>query len=570
MKIYLIIILTLGLNFSISLDKTTNIGEIKFKLKKYSSPEHFKINLNTKKHKEKLSHENLLNRNSIIEIKPNYIITGIKWKKIDNYKKNYLLGVFEGSNDESFMDGTPIAILKEQLLSKNVNYIHLNSSKSYKYIRYIPPNKNNSSIIPLKIFGYKQSSKLKNSDDDEYYYQITNLPLVTIHTEDDIEPNKESDINCYIKIVNEGKLVNNEEAKIKVRGRSSSMVPTKKPYRIKFSTKQKILNFEGKEKKWTLIANYFDRSLLRNNLAFKISELLNFPFTPRCHPVDVVLNGNFRGNYYICDKIEVGNNRVNITKMDKSEIYDPNITGGYLLEIDAMSTFYQGNSFTTDKGIVGNIEYPKEDEITLEQKSYIISKLNQFEDEIYNNNLDSIDLNSYSKYFLVEEFCGDPDHVWSNFYFTKERNDDKFYFGPVWDFDLAFDNDYRLIPTNNKTDFCFYYCSSAGTTKEFLKVLIGNKNVIGYIKKTWEELCNTVLNQNVLVDYIEEVRQYIKDSAELNFLRWDNDEDFTPSSMDFGRDENFEDSVEIVKEYDKGRFASLSNLIDNSTQSLDN
>ena len=81
------------------------------------------------------------------------------------------------------------------------------------------------------------------------------------------------------------------------------------------------------------------------------------------------------------------------------------------MEIDALAAYYEKNYFQTNKGIVGNIEYPEDDEITSEQKTYIISKLNQFEDEIYNNKLDSIDLNSYSRYFLMEEFCGDPDHV---------------------------------------------------------------------------------------------------------------------------------------------------------------
>jgi hypothetical protein len=65
---------------------------------------------------------------------------------------------------------------------------------------------------------------------------------------------------------------------------------------------------------------------------------------------------------------------------------------------------------------------PKEDELVPEQKDYIVEKLNQFEDEVYNGILDSIDLESYSKYFLLEEFSGDPDNVFSSFYFTKERN----------------------------------------------------------------------------------------------------------------------------------------------------
>ena len=87
-----------------------------------------------------------------------------------------------------------------------------------------------------------------------------------------------------------------------------------------------MLNFKGKEKKWLLIANHFDHSFLRNALAYKISELMQFKFTPRCTPVDVILNGMYQGNYYVCDKIEVGKNRVNIDKMEKTDIYEPNIT----------------------------------------------------------------------------------------------------------------------------------------------------------------------------------------------------------------------------------------------------
>jgi hypothetical protein len=302
----------------------------------------------------------------------------------------------------------------------------------------------------------------------------------------------------------------------------------------------------------------YDRSLLRNSLAFKIAELINFNFTPRCQPVDVVINGNYRGNYYICDKIEVGENRVNISKMEPSDLY-----GGYLLEIDGLATYYGENPFETTKGIIGNIEYPKKKDMTPEQQSYIFSKLNLLEEEAYNNISDSIDLISYSKFFLVEEFCGDPDHVWSSFYFTKDRNDDRFYFGPVWDFDLAFDNDFRLIPTNNKTDFCFNYCASAGTAGDFINALIRNKNVIGSIKQIWEELCERVLNVDILLDYIEKKRNYIKESAKLNFLKWD-PEDQSPSP--YKKDETFEESIEIVKDYIKGRFNSLSNLINNATK----
>ena len=528
---------------------------------------------------QKLKEISISEEDGIIEIEPNYIISQISWTKTGDYLLNYLLGVFEASNDRSFSTCIPIAIIKEEGKFNEVNFIDINTPNTYKYIRYVAPNKNKTKITPIKIYGYQlESSENLNK---RKYFQVTNLPLISIITKNSSEI-KDEDIDCKVTIINDGKIENNENASIKLRGRSSKGAQ-KKPYRLKFDSKQQILNFKGKEKKWTLIANHYDRSFLRNFLAFKISELMELKFTPRCHPVDVILNGNYQGNYYICDKLEIGKNRVNIAKLEATDISEPNITGGYLLQIDASSGFSgrggwkygnsdSNNTFKTNKGIVGNIEFPKEDEITPEQKNYIIQKLNKFEDEVYNGIFDSIDLESYSKYFLVEEFSGDPDNVFSSFYFTKERNDDQFHFGPVWDFDLGFDNDKRLIPTSEKPEFCLNYGDSAGTTREFIQKLIGYKEVMGYIKKTWEKLCDTVLSEKVLIDFLNEKSEYIKESAELNMLKWDNYVTEGKGGRQWGggfgrKGEDFDTSVEVLRDYVKNRFISLTNLINKAYSS---
>ena len=526
---------------------------------------------------EKINEISISEEKNIIEIEENYVITQISWTKTEDYILNYVLGVFEASNDSSFKNAIPIAIIKEQGKFNEVNFIDLNILNTYKYIRYIPPNKNNTSIFPIKFYGYQIDSSESLNQTKEF--QVTNLPLISIYASESI---KDEESECSVTIINDGKIEINENALIKLRGRSSNFASQKKSYRIKFDSKRKILNFKGKDKKWSLIANHFDRSFLRNALAFKISELMQLKYTPRCQPVDLILNGNYQGNYYVCDKIEVGKNRVNIAKMESTDISEPNITGGYLLQIGGSSGGFgrqgrgntQTNSFKTTKGITGSIEYPKKDEITPEQKAYISEKLNEFEDEIYNGILDSIDLESYSKYFLVEEFCGDPDNVFSSFYFTKERNDDKFYFGPVWDFDLAFDNDKRLNPTSEKPQFCLYYGDSAGTTREFIKALIGNKNVMKYIKSTWEKLCDSVLNETILQDFIDEKSQYIEESVKLNILKWDNyvteGNGKGGRGGGFGRKgESFEDAVGVIKEYVKNRFISLTELINKAYSSLD-
>ena len=533
-----------------------------------------KSSLEEPKNEKELIIKEYVFKNNSIELEQDFFITQISWTKKEDYKLNYLLGIFEGSNDKSFMDGIPIAIIKDQKKFNKMNYIDINAVMHFKHIRYVPPNKNNTDISPIKIYGYQlfKSNKESQVNSSERYYQTTNLPLLVIHTANSTEPNEKNDTNCSITLINEGKIEIKDNAGIKVRGRSTRKYSPKKPYRIKFFNKQKILNFTGYEKKWTLIANYYDGSLLRNSLAYKISELMQFKFTPRCTPIDVIVNGIFSGNYYICDKIEVGENRINITKMEKTDNDEPNISGGYLLKIDALSEVGSNpNNFRTKKGVKGTILYPEEGEATKEQLIYIKNQLNKLEQEIYDGNLDSVDLDTYSKFFLVEEFCGDIDHVWSSFYFTKERNDEKFYFGPVWDFDIAFDNDERLILTNNKPNFCLFYGDSAGTARQLIQKLIENQKVMEHIKKTWEKLCDTVLNENVLIDYLEEEKMKLKESSELNDLKWNNyllEEEEHKKKRSFGiKKEYFEESVKVVINYVKNRFESLTKLINEALSS---
>ena len=522
-----------------------------------------------------LSDENEFDMNEVIELEDDFVISQIRWTKSKDYDLNYLLGIFEGANDPSFKDAVPLAMIKGEI--KVVNYIDINTTNTYKYVRYIPPNKNNTDISPIKIYGDK---KMKSEDipENPKVYQATNLPLIYIYTENKTNPTQiYHKFNCTVLIINEGKIEINETATIKLRGKSTAIIPTKKPYKLKFNKKQKILGLEGKFKNWALMANAFDRSLLRNALAYKISELIGFEYSPRCVPVDLILNGNYRGNYYICDIIEVGKNRVNLDKMEKTDIKEPNITGGYLMEFDGgvfYEEYYGNKHYETKKGMIFKINNPKDDEIVAKQENYILEHLNKVESEVFNGNIENIGLEEFSKFFLVNEYCGDIDFLWSSCYFHKKRNDSKIYFGPVWDFDLALDNHELLIPTNEKDFFCYQRGGSAGTLNKFVATLVGNKKVINYIIKTWKDLCNTVWNQTVLLDFLEEREEYLKESSELNFLKWDNNFEKIPwegpnyEADDYGRKgENFEESVQVLKDYVKLRFGSLGKLLDKAASS---
>ena len=130
--------------------------------------------------------------------------------------------------------------------------------------------------------------------------------------------------------------------------------------------------------------------------------------------------------------------------------------------------------------------------------------MNTLEEHIYKKNLSYIDLNSFYKYFLIQEFCGEIDTVLTSFHCTKRKGDDKLYFGPVWDFDRSFDNDKRLIPTNQKPKFALFYGDTNGNLRELILKILDIKNTMKNINQTWNMIQENGLNFTVLRDFVKE------------------------------------------------------------------
>ena len=147
------------------------------------------------------------------------------------------------------------------------------------------------------------------------------------------------------------------------------------------------------------IRNHYDESLIRNYLAFEISRKIGLSFTP-----NVFMNGSFRGNYYICDQVEIKKGRVDIKITNDKKV--PDITGGYLIEIDGRA-WEEEIYFLSEKGMVGEIKDPDSDDITKEEENYIKLYLNKFEKQVYLGNLQYLDLYTFYRYFIMQEFCWD-------------------------------------------------------------------------------------------------------------------------------------------------------------------
>jgi hypothetical protein len=228
---------------------------------------------------------------------------------------------------------------------------------------------------------------------------------------------------------------------VKGRGNSTWSFP-KKPYAIKLDKKAEVLGMP-KHKRWVLLANWIDRTLMRNHIAFTIAKNTeSLDWTPRGEFVELILNGKHLGNYYLCEQIKIDKNRVNIAEMESTDIDGEVITGGYLLEMDI--NYDEVNKFHTDiRNLPVNIKEPDEDVLVDKQFNYIQNYINQVERAIYADNFsidghsytEYIDVNSFIDWWLVHELTHNGEPGWpKSSYMHKDKND-KLVAGPVWDFD---------------------------------------------------------------------------------------------------------------------------------------
>lgn len=268
------------------------------------------------------------------------------------------------------------------------------------------------------------------------------LPRVYMTTPDGVGITSKDDWvkNCYLRIINP----NGSEdlaigAQFKGRGNTSWGYP-KKPYAIKLDSKVSVLGMP-KHKRWVLLANWMDRTLLRNSVAFEIARQTGLEWTPRGHFVEVYLNEKHLGNYYLCEQIKVDENRVNIAEMKSSDVEGDAVTGGYLMELD---TYYdEVNKFRTSIGnFPVNVKEPDEDVLVPAQLDYIRNYMNKVEETLYESDFASkrsyvelLDVDSFIDWWLVYELTqnGEPNHPKSS-YMHKDRLG-KLKAGPVWDFD---------------------------------------------------------------------------------------------------------------------------------------
>ena len=447
-----------------------------------------------------------------LDLGSKHVITKIGYSPRITQSHRVELAMIEGANNPDFSDALPIHMIKQSAPERQMTYEQTSCSRGFRYVRYVSPNDVRCNLAELEFYGYEDEG------DDSKLYQLTNLPTVVINTEGSQEiVSKEEELSSTVYIISEEgtNLLATTETGVRGRGNASWDQFPKKPYRLKFKSKQSPLGAPASAKKWTLISNYSDKSLMRNILAFEASRRIGQAYTPYCHPVDVIVNGEYRGCYQLCDQVEAAEGRVPAKD-------------GYLIEIDAYA-WKEVSAFWSWRGTPVTIKHPDEDDITDSQRQHIESFFNQMETAALGEDFTDpekgyrkyLDLESFLRNLLVGDFCGNTDLLWS-VYMYKDATDGKLYTGPTWDHDLSFDNDYRSYPVNANNDFIFLFVPSPASdavrdiTRRIVKEDPEAKNLLAqYWNQALEEG-----DLKTLPEYLDQTYVLLQESQELNFKRW--------------------------------------------------
>ena len=289
---------------------------------------------------------------------------------------------------------------------------------------------------------------------------------------------------------------------IGVRGRGNTTWNyPKKPYALKLDSKAKILGMP-KHKRWVLLANWLDRTLLRNHISFRIAMQTDLAWTPRGEFVEVVLNGTHVGNYYLCEQIKIDENRVNIDELDDDET-----DGGYMMEID---THY--DELFKFKSVKKNFPYmfKDPDEVNDSQFAYFRDYINNLEEALYDEArfkareyAQYLDIDSFADWWLAQELTGNTENKHPKSVFMHKDKGGKLKAGPVRDFDWK---TFRLDNEEWVSKSTLYY-----------DILFNDPVFVAAVKERWNKHENRFRE---IPAFIQAEADRIANSEELNHKMW--------------------------------------------------
>ena len=344
--------------------------------------------------------------------------------------------------------------------------------------------------------------------------QFTGLPILYVNTNGVAIDSKEDYVEGVASIIGGENYPDLVEAEMKIKGRGNSTwwqggVWGKKPYQIKFDDKTEVLNIP-KDKKWVLLAELSDKSLIRNKISREMGDISRFDYVPKAEYVELFINDQHAGTYLIGQKVEESKNRVNVG--DK----------GYLIEIDQTNRIDEDDVYFTTDGwskFPSNLFNIKEPSLELNSSEYNLIKnhIIDFEEALFGDDFTDadlgyrafIDLDSFIDWYLINEICKNQDAAtYSSIYFNYIPGE-KIKMGPLWDFDLAYGN----VDYSNATYPEGFHIKSNPWYKRMFEDPYFNSLVK-------DRFLYYETNLDMLLNKIDLIEKYLEKSQQKNFEIW--------------------------------------------------
>ena len=444
---------------------------------------------------------------------------------------------------ENNCNGSPVGCQEDGCQSPNYSALY-NSRINAQYL-----NANSTYYIVIDGYASNSNGAYQLNINESIGLQApdsTNIPLIIINTNNQLILD-EPKVNVDFKIIDnspnnlnfpsDSGNIYNGIAGIEIRGSYSSTLP-QKPYGIETRDIQGNNNNVPlfgmpQENDWILIANYNDKTFLRNILAFDLFTKMGH-YAPRTRLCEVVIDSIYQGIYVFTEKIKRDNGRVDIAKLDFDDNYGDSLTGGYIFKVDywnqnnSWTSFYNNPNFPNDN-VHYVYNYPDYDEITSQQKNYIQTLVSDFEDALWSADFEDsilgfrpyINTRSFIDYFIVNEFARNVDGFKKsrNFYKDKSSKDDLIYAGPVWDFDWAFkDHSSNML---NGAGWRHDYSGPTDVKPPGWYIrLIQDSIFANELSCRYLNLRNTILDTTNLFHFIDSVSSLINNAQERHFIRW--------------------------------------------------
>ncbi len=345
-----------------------------------------------------------------------------------------------------------------------------------------------------------------------------NIPVIRIDTRGKPILDKKNYVDGTISISDPEKHYSdvtefNADMGIRGRGNSTWSFP-KKPWKVKLDEKASLLGMPA-DKEWALLANYSDRTLMRNIVAMKLSEICGFSWTPRMRSVEVYLNNEYQGVYTLCEHKKVSKDRVDIDVVGENDNSGDAVTGGYYLEIEEQQD--ETTCWWTSMGVPMMFSDPEEP--TSQQLAYVKGLFESFEQALWAKDFSEtsgypkyIDVDSFIDYYIVQELTKNIDgNLRKSSFITKERGR-KMEMYHLWDFDLTLGN-------------CGYFWAGAGNGPEnfWIKLdkwyphLFEDPTFVDKVQKRWNELMPEF---SKIPEFIDEQALMLAKAQERNFKVW--------------------------------------------------